>query len=647
MKNYHSALVQIVTILILVAAFSPSGYAQRMMMDKIMENPPAIFMQQMMGDMHPNARMLGPGFFSNHRPYVEVFSPATSQFAGTEAGDLYLRAENSDQLKKFKPQAGWYWHIENASWSPSGKYLVAKQINVQGVPTITLKGRNDEVTTKPYFRAGEKIPKDQFYILNTETGKTVAVKQNPALPYIHAMGWTNKEELYFIQADRLMKEMDLLRADVKTGNLKLILKEQSSTYLIGLDLLQGYSNELLELDIVTFLENKNQFVWLSERSGSKQLYLYDDSGKLIRSITDESKNGVLERVVGVDDQQEWVYFTTHADSKNPYAMQTFRASLSKNTIEKLADKEGIFDVFFSAKKDSLWILRNGLPALLELDVYTADGKYLSTPWKGNTTILEDGYFNFEYPSVVAADGVTMVDALLLKPNQFDPKKVYPVVEYIYGGNFDKVVIRDLFNPSPREMQELANKGFIVVFIDGRGTPQRGKSFQDFSYGKFGQVELQDHIAAIKQLGKDRPYMNMNKIDILGHSWGGHFALRALLEAPDFYKAGHISAPAIDPINFRVAIEPFIGCLPQDCPELYKKLAITTKLTNLVAPLMIVHGTNDDDVPIEESYKLVEKLAAINYKNYQFIVYPGADHIVMRNPEWKPTMMEFFAEKLQN
>ena len=254
--------------------------------------------------------------------------------------------------------------------------------------------------------------------------------------------------------------------------------------------------------------------------------------------------------------------------------------------------------------------------------------------------------NYEYESTLAADGITELQSLILKPIEFDPNKSYPIVEYLYVAPHTNVVARDLLDSWLWTMNNLAQAGFIVVFTDARGTKERGKKFNDFSYGKFGQIELEDHINSLKQIGLKRPYMDLNRVGVLGHSWGGHFALRALLEAPEFYKSGHISAASLNPKDFRIAIEPYMGCLPQDCPEKYEKSAISNKLTQLKAPLMVVHGTYDDDVPIEDSYELVGLLDQMKIENYEFDIYDGDTHIVMRNRQWLPNMINFFTKNLK-
>lgn len=598
---------------------------------------------------HPDAKILENGLFTHIAPVTELYSDSNKKFAGTRDGKLYLRNQTTDSIKiLLEPDHDWYWSMSNAMWSPNGIYLASKQIDDSKVPEIEIiKSNPKETIKKKYSRAGDALPEHRFYVINVKTGDKVEVKRNENLPYIHLLQWSNdSQELYFLMSDRLLKEVLLISVDAKTGKETILLSETSDTYLIGLDLLQGYSKRLIDSKQVVFLEDRNQFTWMSERNGYNQIYLYDDLGNLVRPLTTFSENGIVISIVEIDKLNDWIYFKAHANKNDPYEIQLFRTNLNNPGIEKITDASGILDVFFQESKDTLWLFRSQLPKTLQIERYAIDGRYIDTPWQVDSSIISDNQLNHEYEWVMAADGTTQLQSLILKPMDFDPNRKYPVVEYIYGASFNNVVVRDLLNNWLWDMNKLVQEGIIVVFIDGRGTSERGKKFQDYSYGKFGQIELQDHIGALKQLGKKRPYMDLNRVGVFGHSWGGHFALRALLEAPEFYKAGHINAAALDPIDFRIAIEPFMGCLPDECPEKYKKSAISNKLNRLKAPLMIVHGTYDDDVPIDDSYKLVSQLEKLNYNNYEFVVYDGADHIVMRDRNWLPQMIKFFITKLK-
>lgn len=600
---------------------------------------------------HPDAKIIGNGLFTHVAPITEQYSEINKQFAGTKDGKLYVRNKATDSLIfVLNPDSNRYWSMSNAMWSPNGLFIAAKQVDDSKVPEIDIIKSNPKETIKQkYSRAGEALPEDYFYIININSGEKVEIKRNASLPYIHLLKWSkDSQKLYFLMSNRLLKEIYLKSVDVNTGSETTLLIETSATYLIGLDLLQGYSKRLIDSRQVVFFDDQNQFTWQSERSGFNQIYLYDDLGNLIRPLTSFSENGIVISIDEIDKLNGWIYFKANGkgNEKNPYEHQLYRTSLNEPMVEKITDVSGILDVFFRESMDTLHVLRSQLPETLQLDQYTVGGTYLDTPWQADSSILSKNQLNHEYEWVKASDGITRIQTLILKPKDFDPSKKYPVVEHIYGASFNNVVVRDLLDNWLWDMNKLAQQGFIIVFIDGRGTSGRGKEFQDFSYGKFGQIEMQDHIGAIKQLGEKRPYMDLNRVGIFGHSWGGHFALRALVEAPEFYKAGHINAAALDPKIFRIAIEPFMGCLPDECPEKYKKSAISNKLNQLKAPLMIVHGTYDDDVPIDDSYNLVRQLKELNYDNYEFVVYDGADHIVMKNREWSPQMINFFITKLK-
>ena len=617
-------------------------------LSSIMEDFPAII-DELFEDEHPEAKGLGPGLFSDSAPLREQYSSATNQFVGTDNGNLYIREAKSDTFSSsIQPEEGFYWHIDNSLWSPNGKYLVAKQVDDREVPEIKLtKNNTEDIAYKKYSRAGENIPIHQFYIVNEDRGGKLAIEQNPNLPYVHILAWSNtNDKIFLIAADRLMKEVHLQAIDVKTGKGTTMLTEKSETYLVGLDLLQGYSKRLQGMQLATFFDDKKQFTWMSEISGSNQIYLYEYSGNLIRPLTNHKENGIVQSIQEIDYENGWIYFLARAVQQHPNQTQLYKTNLHSTQITEVVNAPGILELFFPAGKDTLWVLRSTLPRTLQLDRYSPQGAYYDTPWEGNFSTIDENYFNYEYVSAIAADNKTKLQALILKPRDFDSTKTYPVVEYIYGASFYNVVPLDLFEKPLWSMNSLAQEGFITVFIDGRGTSGRGKEFKDFSYGKFGQIELEDHISVLKQIATERPYMDMEKIGVLGHSWGGHFALRALLEAPDFYKAGHLNAPALEPKEFRIAIEPFMGCLPQDCPELYEKSSILNKLNQLKAPLMIVHGTIDDDVPIDDSYKLISLLNELKYENFEFEVYDGMGHIVMKNPKWLPSMIQFFTKHLK-
>ncbi|MCM8568901.1 prolyl oligopeptidase family serine peptidase [Gramella jeungdoensis] len=595
----------------------------------------------------PKGRVLGPGLFNHIRPVREAYHSGSTTFAGhTPEGELYLRNEGEDEIKIIaQPEPGWRWDIADALWSPRGKQLLVRQVNDQEVPRIQLT-QADTLIYRPYSRAGEPLPKFQYYVITPATKTVTPVDHGLTKPYIHPLSWSKDgKEIRILRADRLMKTLELLRVDPRTGMAETWFKDSTENYLIGLDLLQGYTGRLQKANFFYFLDDREQFIYESERSGYYQLYLYNEDGDLLRPLTNYKENGLVSHLVEVNHDTGWVYFIAQGDTKEPYAEQLYRTSLNSTSIQKIVDGPYFTEIFFSEAKDSLWVWRNDMEKYSKLEIYDPAGEKLSSHWSADMSALTGLGFAPEFEQLPATDAETFIETMILKPKDFDSHKKYPVVEWIYGAAHTNAIHRTALHPINIQLQNLANSGFIVVIIDGRGTPGRGAKFRNFSYGKFGQLEIKDHVYALQQLASKHPYMNLEQLGISGHSWGGHYALRAVLEHPDFYKAAHLSAAAIDPARFRIAIEPYMGCLPADCPEAYERSALTPKLGSLKAPLLIHHGSADDDVPITDSYQLVKALKERNYKNFEFKEFEGMDHIIMRNPKWEQDMIKFFKKEL--
>src|SRR5262249_20313862 len=157
----------------------------------------------------------------------------------------------------------------------------------------------------------------------------------------------------------------------------------------------------------------------------------------------------------------------------------------------------------------------------------------------------------------AADGKTDLYGVMFKPLNFDAAKKYPVIDNIYGGPQVTWVPREFLGPTSIWPQALAQLGFVVFVVDARGTPDRGKAFQDVVYGNFGRSEIPDHVAVLKQLAKNRPYIDLDRAGIFGGSWGGYMTIRGMLLAPDVYKAGVAIYPVADLYDHRAGpIEPY-------------------------------------------------------------------------------------------
>ncbi|WP_306454586.1 alpha/beta hydrolase family protein [Flavobacterium agri] len=260
-----------------------------------------------------------------------------------------------------------------------------------------------------------------------------------------------------------------------------------------------------------------------------------------------------------------------------------------------------------------------------VELRRADGKLLQQITKADISPLEKiGWKAPETFVVKAADGITDLYGILYKPYDFDPKKKYPVVDFIYAGPF-MTIVPNGFIPNTdlsQHAQALAQLGYITFLVDGRGTTERGKAFQDAVYGKIGQIEIPDHVATLNQLAAKRPYIDLSRVGIYGHSWGGYFAVRAMLTAPDVYKAGIASAPG-ELTEGAEIMEPYMG-LPKDNPSGYELGTNTNLGANLKGKLLFIHGTSDVNAPISATIRMIESLVKAG-KPYDLLLLPQQTH----------------------
>ena len=599
-------------------------------------------------NVHP--AVVRPGLFDYSPPIREVVSPAADRLVGTDAqGNLYVRlAGHQDKRIIARAQPPWRWDVEGAAWSPDGRRIAIKRIDdhaVPRIPIVTWTGTHESVKQVPYSRVGEPLPKEQVMIVDVASGHATPVAHGFADPYVHIVGWSGDgRSLRLLRAGRLLKHLDLLGADAATGAVTPLLHQHSKTFIVGLKLLDGYEDQLDALHLAWFLDTRGQFLWTSERNGFRHIYLYREDGHLVRPLT-TMLPGLVNRIVGVDEKHGWVYFIASTDTLHPYRQQLYRVSLAGGDPQKLAEAGTIPRVEFSRSMDRIAVLRSRIPDLFQVDVLDADGTNVQTTWKADLDFLEAGGVAPEIAWNLAADGKTRLRSMLFKPQPFERGKRYPVIEYIYGGPHAKAVPDQIQTHWFWQMWWLARQGYVVVATDGRGTPGRGKAFQDFAYGRIGQVEIADHAAVLRELAHDRPWMDLARVGVLGHSTGGYFALRALLLEPTLYTAAHISAAEFDLPQFRVWIEPYMGCLPADCPDAYAKGRNSVLVPTLQGRLSINKGTADRDVPFADTMKLVSALESAG-KDFELAVYPGANHIVMTAPEWAPRMHAFFRRELK-
>lgn len=590
-------------------------------------------------------RAVRPGLFRHMPPIREVLSPDGAWLAGVVDHDVWLRPTSGAAGRALTSDGDpdRPWDVEEAAFSPDGAWLAVTRIDRAGVPRLPLVH-----FTKPgtpiewdhYSRAGDPIPRVSPVVIDVARGtrKPIDVGRGQD-QFIHLVGWSRDGEvLHLLRASRLMNDVELLAVDRASGETRVLLREHSDTYIIGLDLTFGYGHALARRKHVVVLDGGG-FVWTSERSGWRQLYWYDASGRLVRQLTHQ--NHGIERLEHVDEKGGWVYFRGRTDTGWPFRAGLYRVPLAGGNAELLLDGHSIGRIWFTRSSRAFVVEHAPSPDQPRVDLRTADGGELRSLWRADPELVRQHRWRPpEHFTAIAADGRTAIHGLLFKPIDFSPARRYPVLEYNYASPASSQIAEFPYWRG----QNLAELGFIVVVVDGRGSALQSKQVRDSVHGVMGRDEVRDHVAALEQLARRRPYMDMSRVGITGHSWGGYYALRSMLLAPDIYSAAVISAPAVDLIDFRIAVEPYMGCLPVNCPDAYAQGSNTALISRLRGRLMILHGTMDDDVPLAETMKLVDALNRAG-KRYELVLLPGRDHLPQVDPAWARRARQFLVEHL--
>jgi dipeptidyl aminopeptidase/acylaminoacyl peptidase len=509
----------------------------------------------------------------------------------------------------------------------------------------------EEVEWVPYTKSGGPMPQMELYIVDILSKRQVRVDPGEGLDQkLYQAAWRpDGSELLFYRIDREHKKLDLMAADPVTGQTRVILSEGQDTFVTSFVL---HAKDP-DAQFLTLLKDDRRLIWRSERDGWAHLYLYDLQGNLLRRLTQGSFPVV--RVVTVDEKAGWVYFTAHP-AERPYDTHLYRVDIEGKGFARLTEGEGQHQVHFSPSQAFFLDTHFSLARPPATELRRADGELLQTLSVADVGALEA--LKWQPPEefvVKAADGETDLYGVLYKPFDFDPSKQYPLIDSIYGGPQEAraaqapyAFIADPPVSTYVEMAQcLAQLGFIVVMLDARGTPERGKAFQDVVYGNFGRNEIPDHVAALQQLAQERPYIDAKRVGVFGGSWGGYFTLRAMLLAPEFYKVGIATYPVADLYDHQFgAIEPYMG-LPQNNREGYEYASSLRLADQLEGKLLIIHGTGDLNATFSATMKMVEALTRAR-KPYDLIVLPEQDHHFtgMSKQYWRDSTRRYFVEHLK-
>jgi dipeptidyl-peptidase-4 len=588
---------------------------------------------------HPAGRVVNNAKIVGPPPARETMSPDGKWFAGGGDGNLYRRSVTEDRAEPLTvdgtPDNGWDYAWDAIPlWSPNSRFLVARRTDRRNSQSSKYPIMHwlKEPTEVEWVSLDPGGLISRYGFIDTSSGKVVPIDAGAGI--IRVWAWRpDSSELLISRTNG--GQIDVLAASPATGIARLLLTERTDTFLdVTLTLPNATS--------LTPLPEGSGFLWLSERDGWNRIYRYDYSGALVRILSEDQHP--VERIVKVSNG--WVYFTARAIEGRPYDIHLWRTSIDGGKPERLTVEPGQHDIpsydsYLGARGAGIQFSPSGRFFLdtnsdinrpTETDLRRADGGLIEVLSKG---VPSDGIPAQEF-RVKAADGVTDLYGVIYRPSNFDPDKSYPVLDFLYAGPQMTRVPR-LFGTDARE-RALANLGLITVVLDARGTPGRGKAFQDVGYRDIGRYEIADHVAALRQLATKYSWIDANRAAVLGGSLGGYFAVRAMLQAPDFFKVGIAMAPA-DTDGLRL----WMGT-PGDNKEGYEFASNLPLASNLRGRLLLIHGTSDLNAKFTSTIRLIDALVRAN-KPYDLILMPEQDHRAQGSPYVFDAIERYLTEHL--
>jgi dipeptidyl-peptidase-4 len=496
-----------------------------------------------------------------------------------------------------------YW------WAPDSERIVYQETDNNGVEVWHVADPiHPDAKPQPFFypRPGKSNAKVKLGIVAIDGGATTWIDWDQAkYPYLATVRWSKKAPLCLTVQTRDQRELVLLEANPKSGKTETLLAEKSNTWVN------------LRQEVPRWLPSGEGFLWVSEIDDMPRLELRGRNGKMRRVIVPAELG--YQGLVSVDAKSEEVVFTA---SKNPTQTHVYRHSLLDPFAESepLTKEPGLHGAVFSRDQGVHVVTSRTMKAMPTSIVFRKDGKAAGE--LPSVAENPDAAPNVKFVEVGSKE--RMFYAAIVLPRKFDAKKKYPVMVDVYGGPHHIHVLaaqtRWLLD------QWYADQGFIVVAIDGRGTPGRGAAWERAIYQKFGSVPLDDQVAGLKALAKDNPAMDLSRVGIDGWSFGGYMSALAVMRRPDIFRAGVAGAPVCDWHDYDTHYtERYLGIPPKDA-DAYKEGSLLTYAGDLKQPLMILHGTADDNVYFRHSLKIVDSLFRAG-KDFEMVPLSGLTHMV--------------------
>jgi dipeptidyl aminopeptidase/acylaminoacyl peptidase len=506
-----------------------------------------------------------------------------------------------------------------ASVSPGSRYALAWRTDVTGVSQAavveTRVGKLPQVHSYPYSVPGDAtLPQATGMLIDLVDRKVVPVKLpsiSRILPTEQIARWDPKlPRVAFNEDSRGYKSVKIHVADADSGAIVTPVNDTTDTFIAT-----EYDMQLSGPDLF----------WTSDRDGWRQLYRFDSrTGALRNRVT--HGDWVVRKIIRADPKERAVYFTAGgvARAEDPYQHVLYRIGYDGSGLRRLTPEDADHSIAFS-EDGRFFVDTYSRPDLPPVSVLrAADGSLVRELQRADISgLTAAGWRPPERFKAKAADGTTDLYGNIFRPSNFDPAKHYPVIDGIYGGP-QGIRSAKSFSDGLGSDAALAELGFIVVTVDGRGTGYRSSAFLNYAYGRMEVAGgLEDHVAVLRQLAALHPEFDLDRAGIYGHSGGGYAAARAILDYPDFFKVAVAQSGNHDQRMFFSAWGERYQGLPFD--DKWIAQANASAASRLKGKLLLMHGSLDDVVLMDSTLQLANALIDAN-KTFDMLILPNRDHI---------------------
>ncbi len=551
---------------------------------------------------------------------IKILSPEKQTMVVTHETEEGIVCGQAVHQREFGIEKGLFW-------SPKGSALAFYRMDesmVTDYPIVNIEARCAKVEPQKYPMAGMKSHEVTVGVYNLSSKETVWLKTGlPKEKYLTNIAWSPDEKsIYIAELNREQNEMHLVRYSASTGEKEAeLFTEKNECYVEP------------QHPVLFLPNNPGQFIWQSQRDGYNHLYLYDTNGKLLKQLT--RGNWIVTDVYGFDAKGENLFISSTEprekdSSASPLCVNGWKLNIKKGATTLLSPgcgEQGVHHI--SPSPDGKYIIDSysapDVPRKTEI-VQTKDGKRVETLLTAKNPYEGYAMPEIEVGTIKAADGVTDIYYRLIKPVGLDESKKYPAIIYVYGGPHAQLVTGDFMNGTRGWDIYMAQRGYVMLTVDGRGSAGRGFEFESVIHRRLGECEMADQMKGVDFL-RSLPYVDMNRLGVHGWSYGGFMTTNLMLTHPDVFKVGVAGGPVIDWSNYEIMYGERYMDRPQDNPEGYRNANMKLKAGNLKGHLLMIHGDIDPVVVWQHSLGFLK--AAVDAGTYpDYFVYPRHQHNVI-------------------